>query len=143
MNAERAERQDGLHAEITGAIIGSAQKVHNQLGFGFLEKVYENALAIELRTVGFVVEQGVGIVVRYEGQVVGAYEADLFVDRKVIVEIKAVSMLSEAHEVQLLNYLRATEVEVGLLINFGVKLEIKRKIFRNQRKKGFPLRPSA
>ena len=84
-----------------------------------------------------IVEQGVHIVARYNGHVVGTYEADLFVEKKVIVELKAISMLADIHEVQLLNYLRATDFEAGLLINFGVKLDVKRKIFRNERKKSF------
>lgn len=113
------EAEVGLHTEITGTVIGAAQRVHTTLGYGFPEKVYENALAIELRGCGLLVEQSVDIVVRYQGHIVGSYEADMLVERKVILEIKAISILGEVHEVQVLNYLRATEMEVGLLINFG------------------------
>lgn len=119
--------EDGLHAAITRAIIGAAQRVHRELGIGFLEKAYENALAVELREAGLRVEQSVDITVRYRGQVVGSYEADLLVQGCVIVELKAVSHLAEAHEVQLVNYLRATDIEVGLLMNFAEKLDIRRR----------------
>ena len=116
--------------ELTGKIIGCAFTVFNQLGHGFLEKVYENALAIELRKSGLRAEQGFPITVRYGGQVVGYFEADLFVEGKVIVEIKAVAHLASAHEAQLVNYLKATGIEVGLLINFGLSVEVRRKIFQ-------------
>ncbi|MCK4374605.1 MAG: GxxExxY protein, partial [Candidatus Brocadiae bacterium] len=104
-------------------------KVYNALGHGFLEKVYENALALELRKVGLGVEQQYPAAVRYEGELVGDYVADLVVDGKVIVEVKAVRALENVHEAQLIHYLKATGIEVGLLLNFGPKMEIKRRIF--------------
>jgi GxxExxY protein len=127
-----------LHADVTRRIIGAAQRVHRTLGAGFLEKVYENALVIELEEAGLQVVQGAPIEVRYRDRLVGVFRADLLVDDLVILEIKAVDHLILAHEVQLVNYLRATPVEVGLLINFGVKLEIKRRAFSNYRKASLP-----
>jgi GxxExxY protein len=124
----------GLHAKLTGAIIAAARRVHAALGFGFLERVYQNALALELSSAGYTVSLDCPIEVRYLGQVVGIYEADIMVDGLVIIETKAVEWLVEAHEVQLVNYLRATRVEVGLLINFGPRLVARRKIFTNDRK---------
>lgn len=117
------------HSGITEKVIGAAYKVYNALGHGFLEKVYENALALELRKVGLGVEQQYPAAVRYEGELVGDYVADLVVDGKVIVEVKAVRALENVHEAQLIHYLKATGIEVGLLLNFGPKMEIKRRIF--------------
>ena len=117
------------HSETTEKIIGAAYDVYNILGFGFMEKVYENALALELKERGLHVVQQQPIPVLYRGHVVGDYAADLVVDGRVIVEVKAVSSLSKVHEVQLVNYLKATEIEVGLLMNFGTELEFKRRIF--------------
>lgn len=120
---------DYKHAATTEKIIGGAYTVYNALGYGFLEKVYENALAVELRGIGLGVEQQERINVCYQGHVVGEYVADLLVDGEVIVEVKAVATPDKAHEVQLVNYLKATGVEIGLLINFGREINIKRKIF--------------
>lgn len=106
-------------------------KVYNILGFGFLEKVYENALLIELNQCGLFVEKQKPINVYYEGKLVGEYYADLIVEKKVIIELKAAESLIEEHELQLINYLKATDIEVGLLLNFGKKPEIRRKIFSN------------
>ena len=117
------------HGDITERIIGTAYKVYSTLGFGFLEKVYENALILELRKAAHSVTQQAPIEVLYEGEVVGQYAADLIVDDKVIVEVKAVRRLDEVHEVQLVNYLKATGIEVGLLLNFGREIAIKRRIF--------------
>ena len=117
------------HSDITEKIIGAAYAVYNTLSHGFLEKVYENALALELRAEGMaVVQQGV-VDVLYHGSTVGRYFADMIVADQVIVEVKAISELDKAHEVQLVNYLKASEMEVGLLINFGRKIEIRRRIF--------------
>ena len=116
------------HREITEKIIGAAQKVHNTLGYGFLEKVYQNSLVIELRTLGFDVEVEQPIAVQYRDEIVGNYVADIVVDGKVILEIKAVKELSEIHEVPLVNYLKATGIEVGLLINFGRSVTVKRRV---------------
>ena len=124
------------HKEITDLIIRAFYTVYNTLGYGFLEKVYENALAIELPKLGLVVIQQAPIKVYYDGQVVGEYAADLLVEDAVIVELKAVCALVEEHEAQLLNYLKATPYEVGLLLNFGPKPQMKRKAYDNARKGG-------
>ncbi len=112
---------------LTEQIIGCAFKVHKALGPGFAEKVYENALCIELARQGLMVKQQEPIKVYYEGQVVGDYCADLWIEDRIIVELKAVRELSTAHEVQLVNYLTATGVDIGLLINFGPSVKVKRK----------------
>lgn len=117
------------YQELTSKIIEAAYTVHNTLGFGFLEKVYQNALVIELVKRGMKADSEKPIKVFYEGQVVGDYVADVVVDDKVILELKAVKELSDIHEVQLVNYLKATGMEVGLLINFGPSVKIKRKVF--------------
>ena len=122
------------HTDVTELIIKAFYTVYNTLGYGFLEKVYQNALAIELHKLGLEVIQQARIAVYYDGQVVGEYFADLLVAGVVIVELKAVKRLLEEHEAQLLNYLKATPYEVGLLLNFGPKAEIKRKAFDNSRK---------
>lgn len=121
-----SEQQKELDA-ITEKIIGCAYTVSNKLGAGFLEKVYENALAHESRKVNLHVSQQHGIVVKYDGIVVGEYAADLLVEDKVIVELKAVKNLDDIHLAQCLNYLKATGLHVCLLINFGKsKVEVKR-----------------
>jgi GxxExxY protein len=112
---------------LTQKIIGSAFKVHNTLGAGYLEKVYENALRIELTKQGLKVEQQKPIKVYYEDEVVGEYFADLWAENQVIVELKAVQSLNKEHEVQSVNYLTATGVDTGLLLNFGPSVQIKRK----------------
>lgn len=123
-----------LHENITKKIIEAYYKVYNTLGYGFLEKVYENALKIELLKNGLKVEQQKNIKVFYEKYEVGDYFADLILDDLVIVELKAAENLCEEHEAQLINYLKATNLEVGLLLNFGKKAEFKRKVFSNDRK---------
>ena len=122
------------HQELTEKIIKAFYNVYHVLGYGFLEKVYENAMAIELRKLGVTFTQQSPISVYYEGEVVGEYFADLVVEGKVIVELKAVSKLADEHEAQLLNYLKATPNEVGLLLNFGPEPQIARKIYDNPRK---------
>ena len=122
------------HKDITELIIQAFYTVYNTLGYGFLEKVYQNALVIELRKLGLEVIPEAPIKVYYNGQVVGEYFADLLVAGLVIVEIKAVRTLAPEHEAQLLNYLKATPYEVGLLLNFGPQPEIKRKAYDNSRK---------
>ena len=119
---------DLKHHQITEKIIGAAYNVHNLLGSGFLEKVYQNSLAIELRSLAFKVDVEKPIEVLYKGEIVGNYFADVVVDEKVIVEIKAIKELSTIHEVQLVNYLKATGIEVGLLINFGTSVKVKRRV---------------
>lgn len=122
------------HSELTEEIIGAFFAVYNALGYGFLEKVYANALKFELERRGLKVKQEFPIVVHYLGQTVGEYFSDLIVDDLVIVEIKATKVLLQEHEAQLLNYLKATPHEVGLLLNFGPKPEQKRRSFDNTRK---------
>ena len=113
--------------DLTQKIIGCAYKVHNALGPGFLEKVYENALRIELEKLGLDVKQQEPINVGYEGQIVGEYYADLWVDGRVVIELKAVQTLTQRHEVQLVNCLTATGIEDGLLLNFGSSVQVRRK----------------
>jgi len=114
--------------DLSGQIIGLAMKVHSALGPGFLESVYQNALIWELRKAGFKAEAERPISVRYDGQIVGAFTADLFVSGSVIVELKASQSLAKAYEVQLVNYLTATGFDEGLLLNFGAeRLEFKKK----------------
>lgn len=120
---------DYKHSNVTEGVIKAAYSVCNSLGAGFLEKVYENALAVELKSSGVAVTQQEPIEVFYRGQLVGSYVADLLVDGKVLVEVKAVSRLDKSHEVQLVNYLKATGVEVGLLLNFGTELQVRRRVF--------------
>ncbi len=124
----------GKHSDLTGKIIGIFYKVYNELGYGFLEKVYGNAMAIDLCELGYKVDQYKPIPVYYRGQIVGEYEADIIVNDIVILEFKAVRNLLPEHEAQLLNYLKATNIEVGLLLNFGPKPEHIRKIYDNERK---------
>ena len=122
------------HKLITDKIICCFYNVYNNLGYGFLEKVYGNALLIELKKAGITAETQYPINVKYENQVVGEYFADLLVEGRVIVELKATKSLTVGHEAQLLNYLKATRAEVGLLLNFGPKAEMARKVFDNDRK---------
>jgi GxxExxY protein len=129
-----ADSQDFKYNDLTEKIISVFYKVYNRLGYGFLEKVYENALMIELRKEKIPCVVQAPIKVLYENETIGEYYADILVDNKVIVEIKAAKSLAEEHEAQLLNYLKATNIEVGLLLNFGNKPEIKRKVFDNKRK---------
>jgi GxxExxY protein len=126
---------DYLHKELTSEIIKRFYIVYNVLGFGFLEKVYEKALKYELEKAGLLVERQNSINVYYETELVGEYYADLLVENKVIIELKAAESICEEHENQLINYLKATDIEVGLLLNFGKKPEIKRKAFSNTNKK--------
>ncbi|MEP7234267.1 MAG: GxxExxY protein [Ignavibacteriota bacterium] len=123
-----------LHSDITDRIIKAYYAVYNKLGYGFLEKVYEKAICIELRKMGFRVESQKAIKVFYDEETIGEYYADVVVDELVIIELKAAEGLAEEHERQLLNYLKATQMEVGLLLNFGVKAQFKRKIFMNANK---------
>lgn len=135
MEVKTVNSQNLKHKDITDKISHAFFKiVYPALGFGFLEKVYENAMVIALRQMGLKVEQRVKIVVYFAGQVIGEYFADLVVEGCVIVELKAVQNLSDEHEAQLLNYLRATPYEVGLLLNFGPQPRFRRKVFDNERK---------
>lgn len=119
------------HSKITEKIIKGFYTVYNSLGFGFSEKVYENALVIELQKLGLQVDRQPPIRVYYGGTNIGNFYSDLLVENKVIVELKSVKTLIDSHEAQLLNYLKCTKYEVGLLLNFGPKANIKRKLFDN------------
>ncbi|MDQ3051813.1 MAG: GxxExxY protein [Bacteroidota bacterium] len=123
-----------LFKQLTGTAIKAYYKVFNTLGYGFLEKVYENAMGIELSRAGLNIKKQFPVTVYYEGIEVGYYIADLIIENSFIIEIKAMESLREEHEFQLINYLRATNIEVGLLMNFGKKAEYRRKIFMNERK---------
>ena len=119
------------HKRLTAKIIDCAYKVHRELGFGFLESVYQNALMIELLKSGLQAEREKKVLVSYEGQVIGDFIADIVVEEKVILELKAVKQVHPVHETQLVNYLKATNMEVGLIINFGEQVEIKRKVLEH------------
>nr|WP_315170321.1 GxxExxY protein [uncultured Flavobacterium sp.] len=123
-----------LHRGITEAILKVYYEVYNELGSGFLEKVYQNAMYFELKEKGFKVEAQKQIKVYFKKQLVGEYFSDLLVEDKVIVELKAIEMLMDVHLAQIMNYLKATEIEVGLLLNFGEEPEFKRVIYTNDRK---------
>jgi len=115
--------------DVTGKIIGCAYKVHNEMGFGFLESVYEKCMLIELKKAGLKAESQHAIEVRYAGETVGDFVADLVVNDCVIVELKSVKQIVKAHEAQLVNYLTATGMELGLVLNFGEKcVDVKRKV---------------
>lgn len=120
------------HSDITGIIIKAFYNVYNQLGYGFLEKVYENALLIELKKFNLECISQSPIEVFYDDLKVGFYIADIIVNNSVIIEVKAAEALCEEHEAQLTNYLRATDIEVGLLLNFGKTPEFKRKVFSKE-----------
>ena len=129
-----ADYQDFKHKELTEKIIKIFYKVYNRLGYGFLEKVYEKAMMLEFKKESIPAVFQSPIEVLYENEIIGEYYADILVDNHVIVEIKAAKRLSQENEAQLLNYLKATKAEIGLLLNFGAKPEIKRKAFDNVRK---------
>jgi GxxExxY protein len=124
-------KTDYLYSDLTSKIIRCFYTVYNKLGYGFLEKVYEKSLCIELLKANLNFKCQSPIKVYYDEQMVGEYFADIIVEDVVIVELKACETLCEEHEFQLINYLKATEIEVGLLLNFGKKPEIRRKIFSN------------
>ena len=128
------ETEDYKHSELTNAVICCFYTVYNALGYGFLEKVYENALLIELTKRGINAVAQRPIKVYYNEAIVGEYFADILVEETLLIEIKAAKSLAPEHHAQLLNYLKATEIEVGLLLNFGVEPEIKRKVYENNRK---------
>lgn len=123
---------DYKYSDLTERIIKCFYTVYNELGYGFLEKVYQNALVYELQNNGLYVEAQKQIKVNYKDKIVGEYFADIIVENSVILELKAAEAVVEEHEFQLINYLKATEIEVGLLLNFGKKPEIRRKVFTNR-----------
>ncbi|WP_341224905.1 GxxExxY protein [uncultured Arcticibacterium sp.] len=127
--------EEGKHKEVTELIIKGFYTVYNELGYGFLEKVYQNSLYIELKSLGLEVEAQRQVKVAYKGFEVGHYYPDLIINNSVILELKAAECIVDEFENQILNYLRATDIEVGLLLNFGKKPEIRRKVFANSNKK--------
>jgi GxxExxY protein len=129
------------HGELTEIIIGAFYAVYNTLGYGFLEKVYENALAHELAKRGLSVSQQARILVYYDGKVVGEYFADILVEGKIILELKAAESLHDAFTAQLMNYLKATTCEVGFVFNFGPVPKYERRFFSNQNKKHLKTNP--
>ncbi len=131
MNTDKRGLKDG---ELTEKIIGVFFDVYNELGHGFLESVYLEALALALTATGLRVDRQVPLAVWFRGNLIGEFRADLLVENSVILELEAVRTLDPSHEAQLLNYLRATDVEIGLLLNFGPKPEFKRLVYDNVRK---------
>lgn len=131
---EPRKKFEGKHSELTGKILGAFFQLHKELGYGFSEKVYRSALAILLEEVGMRVQQEVTLRVFFHGKIVGEYIADIIVNDVILLELKAVKKLNTTHDAQLLNYLKATEIEVGLLLNFGPQAEFHRKIYDNSRK---------
>jgi GxxExxY protein len=123
------------HRELTERIIGVFYDVYNELGHGFLESVHEQALAFALVQAGMKVERQVAVLVWFHGHQIGDFRADVLVEGKVLLELKAARTIDQAHEKQLLNYLRATDIEVGLLLNFGVAPQFRRLVYENERKK--------
>lgn len=135
MSTDKNNSESLLHKDITEEIISAYYFVYNELGFGFLEKVYENAMLIELKSRGFKVESQKIVKVHFKDSIVGEYFADIIVEDKIILELKSCEALVPEHEVQLFNYLKATNIEVGLLFNFGKRAAFKRKVFTNDNKK--------
>jgi GxxExxY protein len=130
-----ADERRYKHSELTEQIIGIFYEIYNELGVGFLENVYEEAMAVSLKELGISFQKQVPIPVWFHGQTIGSYDADLVVNGVVLVELKACKALDPSHEAQLLHYLRSTEIEVGLLLNFGPRPQVKRLAFENERKK--------
>ncbi len=128
------------YQDLTEKIIKAFYNVYNTLGYGFLEKVYENAMDIELTEMGYKVDRQKKVIVYYKNQIAGDYSADLTVEDVIICELKTNETISEDNEYQLVNYLKATSIEVGLLLNFGKKPEIRRKIYDNNKKDWFTTR---
>jgi GxxExxY protein len=123
------------HGELTEKIIGIFYDVYNELGYGFLESVYEESLVIALREASLTVQRQLAIPVWFRGHEVGQFRGDILVEGKVLLELKSTRILEAAHEAQLLHYLKSTEIEVGLLLNFGSRPQFRRLLFDNQRKK--------
>ncbi len=123
------------HSELTDRIIGIFYDAYNELGYGFLESTYAEAMTIALQEAGLQVAREVPLPVWFRGRRVGQYFADLLVDNTILLELKTARAIESAHEAQLLHYLRATQIEVGLLLNFGVRPQFRRLLFDNERKK--------
>lgn len=135
MSTDKNHSESLLYKDITEEIISAYYYVYNELGYGFLEKVYENSMLIELKSRGLKVESQKIIKVHFKDSIVGEYFADIIVEDKIIIELKSCESLMPEHEVQLFNYLKATNIEVGLLFNFGKRAAFKRKVFTNDNKK--------
>jgi GxxExxY protein len=120
---------------LTEKIIGIFYDVYNELGYGFLESIYEESLVIALRDAGFNVERQLAIPVWFRGHEVGRFRGDILVEQQVLLELKSARLLEGAHEAQLLHYLKSTEIEIGLLLNFGSRPQFRRLLFDNKRKK--------
>ncbi|HET9285012.1 MAG TPA: GxxExxY protein [Candidatus Angelobacter sp.] len=131
INANEHERK---HWDLCHQIVGIFYSVYNELGYGFLEAMYEEALAIGLAEAGLSTRQQVATPIWVPGRTIGEYKADIVVNNLVLLELKAAKALDASHEAQILNYLRATDIEVGLLLNFGPKPHFKRFVFENNRK---------
>lgn len=123
------------HAEVTEKIIGVFYEVYNELGEGFLESVYQNAMSLALAQAGLQVSREVALPVFFRGEIVGDFRADLIINGVVIIELKSARTIESSHEAQIYNYLRSTEIEVGLLLNFGPRAQFRRMAFENCRKK--------
>ena len=126
---QRKDAAGLAHRELSERIIGAFYATYSELGYGFLESVYENAFAIQLEEAGLLVRRQHPIVVRFRDQVVGEFRADLLVEDLIIVEIKSASSLASIHEAQLINYLKATGIRIGLLVNFGPRPQFRRRVF--------------
>ena len=129
-----ADKRSFKHGELTRQVIGAFYEVYNELGHGFLESVYAKSLQIALISKGLKAHRKIDVPVTFRGKSVGTFEADMLVDNCLLIELKAVRALDKAHEAQLLNYLRATEIEIGLLLNFGLEPKFKRMAYDNSRK---------
>ena len=126
---QRKDAAGLAHRELSERVIGAFYATYSELGYGFLESVYENAFAIQLAEAGLLVRRQHPIVVRFRDQVVGEFRADLLVEDLIIVEIKSASSLASIHEAQLINYLKATGIRIGLLVNFGPRPQFRRRVF--------------
>ena len=135
--------EEYLYKEKTDRILSAFYEVYNALGYGFLERVYQNSLYQELNQKGFTCEAQKQIKVYYKGKEVGEYYADILVDKCIILELKACDRLCKEHELQLINYLKATDIELGLLLNFGEKPQVCRKVYTNERKENLRLSASS
>lgn len=130
---EPKKKFEGRHSDLTGKVLGAFFELHKELGFGFSEKVYESALEVLLTELGLIVERQKDIFVYFHSKVMGEYKADMIINGVVLLEIKSVERLIGAHDAQLLNYLKATKIEVGILLKFGRQAEFRRKIYDNPR----------
>jgi GxxExxY protein len=124
-----------MHEALTNQVLGIFYKVYNELGHGFLESVYENALAVSFREAGLKIESQVPVPVWFHGEQIGDFRADVIVEKILLLELKAARRIEASHEAQVLNYLKATDVELALLLNFGVRPEFRRLLFDNERKR--------